>query len=117
TCPATWKWYRAGMRALLAHKPLASLRLSEIDGENIAKFAAHRQSLGLQISYVNGSVRALRRMLRLAVEWRVLEVAPRVEILPGEHRRERVVTPEEEQRYLSVAPALLAQIAGVLVDT
>jgi hypothetical protein len=83
------------MRALLGYKPLANLQLDEIDGEHIAQFVAHRQSLGLQVSYVNGSVRALRRMLRLAVEWGVLEVAPRVEMLPGEHRRERVVTPEE----------------------
>ncbi|HEX9135428.1 MAG TPA: site-specific integrase, partial [Nitrospirota bacterium] len=117
TCPATWKWYRAGMRALLGYKPLANLQVDEIDGEHIAQFVAHRQSLGLQVSYVNGSVRALRRMLRLAVEWGVLEVAPRVEMLPGEYRRERVVTPEEEQRYLSAAPTLIGQIAGVLVDT
>ena len=116
-CPATWKWYRAGMRALLGYKPFAKLHLDEINGEHIADFVAHRQSLGLQVSYVNGSVRTLRRMLRLAVEWRVVEVAPKIELLPGEHRRERVITPEEEQRYLSAAPPLTAEIAGVLVDS
>jgi len=116
TCPATWK-YRAGMRAILGHKQFAKKKLNEINGEQIAEFASHRQSLGLQISYVNGSIRALRRILRLAVEWGVLDTAPRIEMLSGEHRRERVVTPEEENRYLASAPSLLAQIAAVLVDT
>lgn len=116
-CPTTWKWYLAGMRAILEYKPFASLPLNEINGERIAEFVAHRQSLGLQISYINGSVRSLRRILRLAVEWGVLEAAPRIEMLPGEHRRERVITREEEQCYLASAPALVAQIATVLVDT
>lgn len=117
TSPATWKWYRAGIRALLGYKPLAKQQLGEIHGEHIGEFVAQRQSLGLQTSYINGSIRALRRILRLAVEWGVLEAAPRIEMLPGERRRERVVTPEEESRYLSSAPVLLAQIAAVLVDT
>jgi len=116
-CRSTWVWYRAGMRALLAYKPLASLPLNEIRGEQAAEFAAHRQCLGLQTSYVNGSLRVLRRILRLAVEWGVLDSAPKIELLPGEHHRERVVTPEEEARYLGLAAPLLASVAGVLVDT
>lgn len=92
TCPSTWKWYRAGMRALLGYKPLAKLHLDEINSEHISQFVAHRQLLGLQVSYVNGSVRVLRRVLRLATEWRILALSPRIELLPGEHRRERVIT-------------------------
>jgi len=38
-------------------------------------------------------------------------------MLSGEHRRERVITPEEESRYLGAAPVLVGQIAAVLVDT
>jgi integrase len=117
TCPSTWKWYRAGTRALLGYKPLAKLHLDEINSEHISQFVAHRQLLGLQVSYVNGSVRVLRRMLRLATEWRILALSPRIDLLPEEHRRERVITIEEEQRYLLAAPPLVAQIAGVLVDT
>lgn len=116
-CPATWKWYRSGIRAVLSNKSLANLRPDEISGEQAAEFASQRQSLGLQVSYVNGSLRVLRRILRLAVEWRVLEVAPRIDLLPGEHRRERVVTPQEEQRYLLAASALLGEFTGVLIDT
>ena len=56
-------------------------------------------------------------MLRLAVEWGALEDAPQIKMLPGERHRERVVTRDEEARYLAAAPEPLASIAAVLVDT
>ena len=114
---SSWIWYRAGMRALLLYKPLAKLRLDEIQGEQAGDFAAHRQSEGLQIGSINSSLRVLRRVLRLAVEWGVLESAPKIELLSGERRRERVVTREEEARYLAAASPLLASVASVLADT
>ena len=115
--PTTFRWYTSGVRALLEYKHLAGLRLDEISGEHASKFAALRQSRGLQISYVNGSLRVLRRIMRLAVEWGVLESSPKVEMMPGERRREHVVTPEEEASYLNASAPLLASIATVLVDT
>jgi len=43
----------------------------------------------------------MRRMLRLAVEWGHSEkAAPRVSLLPGERRRERVLSLTEEAAYL-----------------
>jgi integrase len=86
-------------------------------GEKISEFAAYRQSQGLQVSTVNSSLRVLRRVLRVAVEWGVLEAAPKVRLLSGERHRERVVTPEEQAKYLSAAPELVGSIAAVLVDT
>ena len=56
-------------------------------------------------------------MLHLAIEWGVLESAPKIELLTGERRRERVVTAEEESRYLSAASPLLEAVATVLADT
>jgi integrase len=38
-------------------------------------------------------------------------------LLPGERHRERVVTLQEESKYLSAAPELVASIATVLCDT
>src|SRR6266404_752924 len=68
--PKTWfDWYRVGLRAIKAYKPLASSKLDEITGETLADFAAYRQTAGLQVSTVNSSLRVLRRVLRLAVEW------------------------------------------------
>jgi len=114
---SAWLWYRGGLRPLLKYRPLANLHLEEITGEHAADFAAHRLSEGLQAGSINTSLRVLRRVLRLAVEWGLLETAPNIELLAGERRRERVVTPEEEARYLSVATPLLADVATVLADT
>lgn len=115
--PKTWLWYRTGMRAILKYKPLASAPLDKITSEKISEFASHRQSLNMQISSVNNSLRALRRMLRLAVEWGALEAGPQVRMLPGERHRERVITPSEEAKYLAAAPEPLGSIAAILADT
>ena len=71
----------------------------------------------IQVSSVNSSLRVLRRALRLAKDWGVVEAVPVISLLPGERHRERVVTPEEEDAYLASAPELLKQIAAVLADT
>jgi integrase len=116
--PKTWfDWYRVGLRALKAHKPLANCKLEEITGEKMADFAARRQRDGLQVSSINSSLRVLRRVLRLAVEWGSLGSSPKVKLLPGEKHRERVVTPEEEAKYLAAAPEPLASVAAILSDT
>jgi integrase len=48
-----------------------------------------------------------------------LDCGPRnvFEVLTEERRRERVITPEEEARYLAAAPEPLASIGTVLADT
>lgn len=117
TCRKNWTWYRTGIRALTAYKPLADARLDEIAGELASRFASHRLQAGMQVSTANNSLRVLRRILNLAVEWGVLATAPKIKILPGERRRERVIAPEEEARYLAAAPEPLSSIATILADT
>ena len=93
--PKTWlDFYRVGLRAIRNYRSIASLRLDEITSERAAEFAAYRQSQGLQVSTVNSSLRVLRRMLRLAVEWGELQSAPTIKRLPGERHREHVVSYE-----------------------
>lgn len=62
----------------------------------------------------------MRRLLKVAVEWgKVEKVLPKVEMLGGENHRERVLSFEEEQRYLAAASAqgyLLRDVAAVLLD-
>lgn len=69
------------------------------------------------MSTANNSLSVLRRALDLAVEWSVIDKAVKIKTLPGERRRERVITPEEEARYLAAATEPLASIASVLADT
>jgi integrase len=118
TSPKTWfDWYRVGLRAIKAYKPLADSKLDEITSETLADFAAHRQAKGLQVSTINSSLRVVRRVLGLAVEWGASESLVKVKLLSGERHRERVVTPQEEAKYLAAAPELVAAVAAVLCDT
>jgi integrase len=118
TSRKTWlDYYRPNLGTISDYAPLASLRLDKITSEKAADFAAWRKSKGLQVSSVNSSLQVLRRVLRLAMEWGVVEHAPRIKMLPGERHREHVVTPDEEARYLAAAPEPLASVAVVLIDT
>jgi integrase len=110
-------WYRTGIRSLLSSKQLAGSALDEITGETASEFASLRLGKNLQISTVNSSLRVLRSILHRAVEWGVLQTVPKIKLLPGERHRERVVTREEEAKYLAAAREPLASIAAVLADT
>jgi len=113
--PKTWLWYRNGARRVLSR--LGDVKLDALHGEQVASYVAHRQSRGLQVSSINRELQVLRRMLRLAVEWGVLEQAPKVKLLSGERHREFVLSPAEEAKYLVAAPEPLASVATVLADT
>lgn len=116
--PKTWLYYRNGVRRLLEYQPLASTALDDKQlAERLVGFIAKRQGQGLQISSVNRELQVLRRLLHLAVEWGRIESAVKVKMLSGEHHRERVITPQEEARYLAAASPLLAAVATVLVDS
>jgi len=116
--PGTYvRWYRPGFRAICAYSPLSSCHLDEVTGEHFAEFAAHRQIKKLEVSTVNSNMRVLRRVLSLAVDWGVLAAVPKMKLLRGERIRDRVVSHEEEKKYLAVAPEPLASIVTVLFDS
>lgn len=114
----TSQWYQFGLKSMKSFKPLASAKLSDIDADLIARFKADRQAKGWEISSINSVLRALRRVLNLAVEWNVIDKMPtKIAFLSGEQHRERVLTPGEETRYLEKALPLLRDVASVLFDT
>lgn len=113
----SWIWYRSGIRSVLTSKNIANKDLDRITSEDVAAYAAFRESRGLQVGSVNRELRVLRRVLRLAVEWGMLEKSPRVQMLGKEKRRERVVGNDEFAKYLTCAQPLLAAVAIVLSDT
>jgi integrase len=80
-------------------------------------YAAFRRDRGLAVASVNRELQVLRRILHLAQEWRrVDKVLSSVKMLPGERRRDRVLTYEEEERYLRNAPPLLRDVVTILLD-
>ena len=115
--PATYRWCKFRIDALKRSATLTHLKLDEIGSEAIAQYASERQRDGLQVSSVNGGLRTLRRALRLAVEWDVIQRLPKVKFLAGERRRERVITSKEEALYLAAALPLLHDVSVVLFDT
>jgi integrase len=113
----TSRWFRDGVNPLLSYKPFCNLHLDEITSESISDYAAHRQSLDLAIGSINRELRVLRRCLRLAVEWGVITLSPKVRMAGSEVRRERVVHEDEFARYLACASPLLADVAMILNET
>jgi integrase len=51
------------------------------------------------------------------VEWGHVQQSAKIKMLPGETRREHVITSEEEVCYLSAAPEPLRSVAAILFDT
>ena len=105
--PNTVRFYENSVANLTAHSKLASLQLDQITSEHIAGFVAHRQLSKLQVSTLNRDLSTLRRAFHLAIEWgRVSTILPRVRMLPGENHRERILSPDDEAKYLEAATDL-----------
>jgi len=122
--PKTLRYYENGAKRLLAYGKLADEPLDRITTETIAGYVAKRQEAGLRVSSINRELQVLRRMFHLASEWgKTNKSLCRVRMLPGEGHRERVLTPEEEARYLRAAREwctlrrpLLPDVAVILLD-
>lgn len=113
----TLAYYRAGARSLTGYVKLADEPVDRITTEHISGFIAKRQSDGLEVSSINRELQVLRRMFHLALEWgKVEKVLPLVKMLPGERHRDRVLTSQEEAKYLGAAEPLLRDVATVLLD-
>ena len=102
--PNTVRFYENSAANVKAYSKLSGLRLDEIKAEHITAFVAHRQTTKIQISTLNADLAALRRIFHLCLEWgRVLIALPRVRLLPGANHRERVLSGDEERKYLDAA--------------
>jgi integrase len=105
--PATLGYYEIQVKHLTGYGPLADAPADGITSQIIAGFVENRRAAEYEISSINRALQVLRRILRLAVEWGTVEKAPpRISLLPGERRRERVLTPAEEAAYLKAAQAV-----------
>ncbi|HKD79569.1 MAG TPA: hypothetical protein VKH81_07735 [Candidatus Angelobacter sp.] len=96
---------------------LANAQISKINPEIVARFAGNRKIAGVGVSSINGDLRTLRRLLRLAFEWEVIPRVPVVHALPGEKTRDRVITFEEEQAYLACSGPNLLALTILAADT
>ena len=116
TKPNTIEFYRGKLGRLLEYSPLASARLDEIDEALIEGYVQERRKT-VAPGTVNRQLATLRRALRLAQEWKILNRVPRIRLLPGEHIRDFVLTHDQEKAYLALAPQPLLDFAALMVDT
>lgn len=115
--PKTISYYDYGTKGILNWPELANCWLDEITAEQITSFVGHLQSRELAIASINRHLQVLRRAFRLATEWgKTTKALPIVRMLPGERHRDRVISHDEEQRYLAAAAPLLYDITILLRD-
>jgi len=67
-------------------------------------------------AYANQAFRTLRRMLRMAVEWKVLRAAPRIKTLE-EHGRTALIELSTEALLLEHASQPLADVLVIMMDS
>jgi integrase len=133
--PNTVSFYALKLTRLLEFEPLASALLDSIDESLIAAFVQWRSSQASRAGHnrkkacavasakpisaasVNRELATLRRLLRLAQEWRVIDRVPRIRLLRGERNREFVLSHAQERLYLEMAPEPLHDAAMLMLDT
>src|SRR5687768_14083210 len=121
--PATLGFYKEKLRRLLDDPKLAALRLDTIDENAIQDYQRRRtrqeSRYGTPVSpaSVNREIATLRRLLRLAYQWKVLDRVPRIRMLGGERNRDYVLTHKLELMYLGAAPQPLMDVALLMLDT
>jgi hypothetical protein len=69
---SSFAFYAAAVSRFLAFADLANIQISKIKPEVIAHFASTRKAQGAGVSAINGDLRTLRRLLRLAFEWELI---------------------------------------------
>ena len=121
--PATVGFYEEKLRRLLADSQLAGARLDAIDEAVIDGYKqrrtrqASRYGRPISPASVNRELATLRRLLRLAQEWKVLDRVPRIRLLRGERNREFVLGHGLEPAYLAAAPQPLRDVAVLMLET
>lgn len=120
--PRTVEFYREKLSKLLASS-LAGRKLNAIDEAAIEKYRQQRTATQsrrkqpMSRGSINRELATLRRMLRLAHEWKLIARVPRVKLLGGEKHRVFVLARNQEAAYLSALPHPLCDVAPVLLDT
>jgi integrase len=101
-------------RDLLTKSAMAGLRLDEITDQHAQVFAAKHSAMSA--SGINRGLRTLRRVLNLAYQWGRLEKPVKVAMAKGKRQRDRVLTAEEETKYLAACPQPWHDCATIILD-
>lgn len=114
--PQTVAFYAAKLSRLLEYAPIASVRVDRIDEGTIEGYVVARRAT-VEPATVNRELATLRRMLRLAYEWREIQRVPRIRLLTGERTRDFILSREQEGAYLAACPQPLRDVAILMLET
>jgi len=115
--PETIQFYESKYSRLLRFGPLAQARLDHIDEKLIAQFTAKLVCDNYARSTINRCLATLRRALRLAAKWRIIDRVPSVELLSGENERTFVLSREQQRDYLEACPEFLRNWSTFALET
>jgi integrase len=119
----TVEFYKQKLATLLADERLVCRRIDSIDEAAIEDYVQRRgkvesrRGAPLSAGSINRELATLRRLLRLAHEWKEIQRIPRIRLLRGEHARESIMTPTQEKVYFAACPSPLGDVALLLLDT
>jgi integrase len=120
--PRTIEFYKSRVRQL-CDSALANQRLDKVDEDAIEKYRQSRARTNsrrgqrLAPGSINRELATLRRLMRLAYEWKVINRVPRIKLLRGERNREFILPYDREAAYLAALPSPLTDVATILLDT
>jgi len=109
-------FYASKLSRLLEFAPIANVRIDRIEEGTIEEYVvARRATVGP--ATVNRELATLRRMLRLAHEWKEIQRVPRIRLLTGERVRDFVLSRKQEEIYLAACRQPLYDIAVLMLET
>jgi integrase len=68
-------------------------------------------------STINRHVATLKRALRLATAWNIVDRVPKIKLLAGENQREFVLSRDQEREYLEACPEFLRNWSALAIET
>ena len=116
--PNTRKRYGSSIGKL--KREFTGVRLSDISAERIDEFKEARLAEGVEPATINHDLRVLRRMMRLAERKRLISRNPFLEVdflKQGNLRTAHIVSFEEEEKILAVAPPFLRALVILILET
>jgi integrase len=99
---------------MLLKSAMARLRPDELSDQHAQAFPAKNSTMSA--SGINRGLRTLRRAFNLAHEWGKIERPIRIALTAGERQRDRVLTVDEESKYLSACPQPWRDCGTLIID-
>jgi integrase len=93
---------------------MAGLRLDELTDQHAQAFAGKHSAMSA--SGINRGLRTLRRAVNLAYAWGKIEKPVKIALAKGERQRDRVLTPDEETKYLNACHQPWKDCATMILD-